>query len=168
METPTTGEWKVDAAASRVGFTGRFVGLVKVTGRFDEFGGSVHIAADLTRSSGAGTVVTTSLTTGNDLRDRYLRSRPVLWASRHPSIGFRSTSVGSSSARGRWAVGGELTVRGVTQPIVVHVTVDAADETRVRLLGEATVDRTLFGVGRWMPLVSKRVRVDLDVTLIPA
>lgn len=168
METPTPGEWKVDAAASRIGFTARQLVLSKVTGSFGEFGGSAHIAADVTRSSASGTIAAASVTTGRDTRDRHLRSRQFLSVRRHPSISFRTTSVGSTAAAGRWAVGGELTMRGVTQPIVVYVSVDAADTSRVRLAGEATIDRSLFGVGRAMPLVGRTVKIDLDVTLIPA
>jgi polyisoprenoid-binding protein YceI len=168
MDTPAPGEWKVDAAASRVGFTGRLLGVIKVTGRFGEFGGSAHIAADVTRSSASGTIAAASVTTGRNPRDRHLRSRQFLSVGRHPSISFRTTSVGSTASAGRWAVGAELTVRGVTQPIVVNVTVDAADATRVRLAGEATIDRSLFGVGRAMPIVGRTVKIDLDVTLIAA
>ncbi|MEQ8718767.1 MAG: YceI family protein [Acidimicrobiales bacterium] len=168
MDTPTPGEWKVDAAASRLGFTARLLGVIKVTGSFGEFGGSAHIAADVTRSSASGTIASSSVTTGHDARDRHLRSRQFLSARRHPSISFRTSSVGSTASAGRWAVGGELTVRGVTQPIVVNVTVDAADTSRVRLAGEASIDRSLFGVGRAMPIVGRTVKIDLDVTLIPA
>lgn len=168
MDTPTPGEWKVDSAASRLGFTARLLGVIKVTGRFGEFGGSAHIAADVTRSSASGTIATTSVTTGNATRDRHLRSWQFLSVKRHRTISFRTSSVGSPAADGRWAVGGELTVRGVTQPIVVNVTVDAADASRVRLAAVATIDRSLFGVGRAMPIVGRTVKIDLDVTLIPA
>lgn len=168
MDTPTPGEWKVDAAASRVGFTARQLGVIKVTGSFGEFSGSAHIAANVTGSSASGTIAASSVTTGNGVRDRHLRSRQFLSVRRHPSVSFRTTSVGSPAADGRWAVGGELTVRGVTQPIVVNVTVDAADATRVRLAAQATIDRSLFGVGRAMPIVGRTVKIDLDVTLIPS
>lgn len=168
MTAPTPGEWKVETAASRVGFTSRFLGLVRVRGRFEGFGGAVHVAPDPTRSSGTGTVEATTVTTGASLRDRHVRSWQFLSVRRHPSISFRSTSVGASTADDRFAVGGELTVRGVTQPVVLTVTVDVAEPTRIRLSGETTLDRTLYGVGRWMPFVSRRIAVDLDVTLVPA
>ena len=52
----TTGTWSVDPTHSEIGFAVRHVGLTKVRGRFNEFGGRVVVGDSLPGTSIEATV----------------------------------------------------------------------------------------------------------------
>jgi polyisoprenoid-binding protein YceI len=96
---------------------------------------------------------------------------------RHPDLTFRSTRVYGSGTR--WAVEGELTIRGVTRPVTLDaelhgVTVDPWGNARAFFTATAELDREEFGL-RWNQvletggvLVGKHVRIELEVQLVKA
>ena len=64
----------------------------------------------------------------------------VLDSGGHQEIVFKSTRTESVS-EGRWALHGNLTLRGQTRPVTVHVTLKDG-----RYIGDATVKQTDFGI----------------------
>ncbi|MCB9664234.1 MAG: YceI family protein [Alphaproteobacteria bacterium] len=64
-----------------------------------------------------------------------------LWADEHPQITFRSTSCPGGT--GKVTVGGDLTIRGVAQPVSVELQV-AADGKAFAASGALTITHTQF------------------------
>lgn len=64
----------------------------------------------------------------------------VLDSQRHPEIVFKSTSA-EPAGQGQWTLHGNLTLRGQTRPVTVHVTLKDG-----RYTGETTVKQTDFGI----------------------
>lgn len=90
----------------------------------------------------------------------HLHSDEFFDAAKFPNITFRSIRVEDAGA-GRLKVTGDLTVRDITRPVVLDVTLNKAGERQGRpALGfdaTATLKRSDFGVGRFVPNVSDEV-----------
>jgi polyisoprenoid-binding protein YceI len=108
---------------SQIEFAVPFMGLTRVRGTFDDWGGALWLAQG---GVGASTVTllieTASLHTGNASRDRHLRSSDFLEVEKYPRIVFVSRSV-RAVGKGKWIVAGDLTLHGVTQLVEIPFTV---------------------------------------------
>ena len=102
-EIPPAGTWLIDPSHSDIQFTARHMMISKARGRFRTFSGTIHIDEVPERSSVAATIEAASIDTGDDDRDRHLRSPDFLDVERFPEISYRSTSVRPGTGD-RWAV----------------------------------------------------------------
>ena len=85
----------------------------------------------------------------------------VLDSEHHEEIVFKSTS--AVAADQGWTLRGNLTLRGQTRPVTVHVTLKNGQYT-----GEATVKQTDFGIkppGKAGVKAKDEVRIEFDVRL---
>lgn len=89
----TAGIWDIDPGHSEVSFTVPHMMVSKVRGRFGKFSGQIVTGEELTGSSVTATVEAASVDTGNERRDRDLRSAGFLDVETHPFWTFRSTCV---------------------------------------------------------------------------
>jgi polyisoprenoid-binding protein YceI len=88
----------------------------------------------------------------------------VLDSERHQEIVLKSTAA-ESTGQARWTLHGNLTLRGQTQPVTVHVTLKDGHYT-----GEATVKQTDFGIkppGKAGVRAKDEVKIVFDVQLSP-
>jgi polyisoprenoid-binding protein YceI len=86
----------------------------------------------------------------------------VLDSEHHPEIVFKSISA-EPAGEGGWTLRGNLTLRGQTRPVTVHVT--ARDG---RYVGDAIVKQTDFGIkppGKAGVRAKDEVRIEFDVRL---
>jgi polyisoprenoid-binding protein YceI len=174
---PAAGRWVIDPAHSRVGFSVRHATVTTVHGRFPEFSGAVDVGPTWEESSVSVSVRTASFTTAMPVRDADVRGAEWLDAERFPVMEFRSTSVRSDGLD--LAIDGELTVHGVTRPIVltgefVGTARTPQGEVRAGFTATTGIDRRDFGIARNVPLatggffVSHRVGITLDVSAVSA
>ena len=148
VDAPTV--WTIDNTHSGVGFQIRHF-VSKVRGKFKDVKGS--ITAD-ERAWQNGTVdveiATASISTDNDRRDGHLRSPDFFAADSFPTIRFRSTRVERNGDNAK--IHGNLTMRGVTRPVVLDGTftglMKSAQGDRVGFEASTTVDRLDYGV-KW-------------------
>ena len=97
-----------------------------------------------------------SIDSRNDQRDEHLRSPDFFDVANHPEMTFRSTSV-RRLADGRYKVAGDLTIKGVTRPVVLEgafegEVVDPWGNRRIGFSGQAEVDREDWGLNWNVPL----------------
>lgn len=112
--------YKVDVAHSSVGFRIRHL-VGNVTGRFDQFEGSILLdSSDLTRSSVTLTIRAATIDTAEPKRDEHLRSADFFDVDRHPDMTFRSTRITRGSGD-TYQVTGAFSMHGVTKEITVPV-----------------------------------------------
>jgi polyisoprenoid-binding protein YceI len=86
----------------------------------------------------------------------------VLDSEHHQEIVFKSTGA-ERTGEGRWTLHGNLTLRGQTRPVTVHVTLKDG-----RYTGETTVKQTDFGIkppGKAGVRAKDEVRIEFDVRL---
>jgi polyisoprenoid-binding protein YceI len=94
----------------------------KVSGKFDDFAGSIDIDEKNPASSNVTfTIKTASIDTGVADRDKHLRSGDFFDAEKNPEITFKSTAVKATSKKNVYSVTGDLTMRGVTKRITIPV-----------------------------------------------
>ncbi|ETX28560.1 YceI family protein [Roseivivax isoporae] len=116
--------WDIDPEHAVVAFTIMHAGYARVLGRFSDVQGSfvydpeANELGDVTATIGAG-----SVDTDHEARDTHVRSADFLDAEAHPEITFTATG-GTAETDTTGTVEGEITIRGVTQPITLDVTLN--------------------------------------------
>jgi polyisoprenoid-binding protein YceI len=157
------GLWHADRSRSAVGFRVRHFGVAAVRGQFESFACRVLAGDGDLRVEGQVDVA--SVQTGNAIRDRRLRSE-FFDTQSHPAISL----LAHADASGRRMLG-ELTIRGVSRPVELELTVDADQDEVLRLRATGTIRRSDFGL-EWEALreagrllVADEVRLLADVVL---
>jgi polyisoprenoid-binding protein YceI len=176
---PATGVtiWQIDPAHSTVEFAVKHMMVTTVKGQFTGISGTITLdEADLARSSVAVEIDAASVTTRDPQRDGHLRSADFFDVANHPKITFTSTRV-EALGPDRLRVTGDLTIRGVTRPVVLDVTyhgrgVTPFGTTIVAFSAETTISRADFGL-TWNValeaggvLVSDAVKISIEVEAI--
>lgn len=106
--------------------------------------------------------------------DEHLRGSDLFDIAKFPDITFRSTKV-EAAGENRLRVAGDLTVRGVTRPTVLDVTLNKMGEhpmTKLQTIGfdaTATLKRSEFGLGYALPAVGDdvRIRITTEASVAP-
>src|SRR5919107_278711 len=113
-----TGDYTIDPAHTRLGFSARHAMVTTVRGQFKEFAGTAHVdAANPGASRVELTIQTASIDTGVADRDAHLKSADFFSAEENKEITFSSTKVERDGDD--WVVTGDLSVNGVTKSITV-------------------------------------------------
>jgi polyisoprenoid-binding protein YceI len=172
-----TGDYKLDLAHTRIGFSARHAMVSKVRGAFNEFDGSVHLDTENPANSHVEIdIKAASIDTRNADRDNHLRSNDFLAMNEYPQITFRSTAV-EQVDDSHYRVTGDLEIRGVTRPVNIdfEFTGSATDpwgNLRVGFEGGTTINRKDWGVN-WNAaldgggvMVSDRVNLEFEVEAV--
>lgn len=174
--TTTTGAevWTIDPSHSAIEFSVKHMMFATVRGRFSTFSGTITMPdGDPTKGSVEVSIDADSIDTRDEKRDEHLRSNDFFGAGDDPQITFRSTSV-EGRGKDRYAVAGELTIRGVTKRVVLDATfngqgVNPWGATVAGWSAETTIDRKEFGVN-WNAalegggiLVGDEVKIHLEL-----
>lgn len=111
----------VDKAHSEANFQVRHL-VSRVSGKFDDFNGAISIdRANPAASSVEFNIKTMSIDTGNENRDKDLKSANFFEADKFPEITFKSTSIKPSSRKDMYDVTGTFTMHGVTKTVTLPV-----------------------------------------------
>lgn len=164
----TAGTWDIDPVHSDVSFSVRHMMVSKVRGRFGSFSGQIVTGEDVTGSSVSATIDATSIDTNNEQRDNHIRSADFFDVANHPTWTFTSTGVRVDD--GDLVLDGDITIKGVTRPVVLSLQVegfgpDAYGGTRAGFSAATTINRNDFGVDISMPLDGGGVVVGDKVTI---
>jgi polyisoprenoid-binding protein YceI len=158
-----TGHWLIDPQASHARFVaGTFAGLVTTPGRFHSLSGDLVV--DYDRAAGALVIESSSIDTGNRLRDWHLRSRGFLNAKRHPQLRYHPHSV-SAQGPGRARIDGELVLADTRTALPLDVTLHVSADGVVELACRTEVDRVTLGVRGARGMVPRAVQLDVAITL---
>ncbi len=123
----------------------------------------VYDAADVSKSSVQVTLPLSGLTGFSDKFNAHLNSGDFFESARFPAATFKSTKVEDLGA-GKLKVTGNLTIKDVTKPVVLDVTLNKRDEVKdgkgkIGFDATATVKRSDFGLGMAAPMVSDAVNL---------
>jgi polyisoprenoid-binding protein YceI len=172
-----TGDYDLDVAHTRLGFTARHAMVTKVRGSFKQFEGRLHLDGDdPSKSSGEVIIDAASIDTGSEQRDEHLRSNDFFEMTVYPQIVFRSTLIVPTDEN-EFLVIGELTIKGVTRKLELDVqfsgaALDPFGNTRVGFEASGAISRKDFGITWNAPLegggvlVSDKVTLDIDISAI--
>jgi len=165
--------WQLDTAHTTVSFTAKHMMITKTRGIFKGVTGTLDFdEANPTASSVSVVIPAATIETGMEPRDNHLRSADFLDAENFPMLSFKSTSIAQKG--NRWAITGDLAIRGVTRSVVLdteQLGIVTAMDGRRHAGFEATtkIKRSDWGLtwnvgleaGGW--LVSDDVTIELEV-----
>jgi len=156
--------WSVDTSTSHIGFSGLQSGqpFDGVFGAWD-----AHIEFDpgnLTAARAVVTIDVSTAATGGSFIDGAIPSASWLDARAHPQARFSASSF-RTTGDGAYEASGELTLKGVTQPITLPFTLTLDGDT-ARAEGQVTLDRRAFAIGTDDPDNNGAVSGDITVNVL--
>jgi len=161
-----TGTWNVDPVHSQVAFAVEYmVGTFR--GSFSPVEGTLYVTeAGTTELKGSASA--TSVKVQDENLGTHLLSPDFFDAERAPTITFAASRIGRHDDH--VTVNGELTIKGIRQPVTLTGTVadpieDAYGNDRLGLKLETTIDRTSFGLNWNLPLPNGKPALANDVKL---
>lgn len=159
------GTYKLDPTHTDVLVQWSHMGFSNPSAHFGNVDGTlVYDATDVSKSSVEVTLPLSGLNTFTAKFDEHIRSADFFDAAKFPTATFKSTKV-EAAGTNKLTVTGDLTVKGITKPVVLDVTVNGAGEhpmAKVPSVGfdaTTTIKRSDFGVGAYAPAVSDDVKV---------
>ena len=113
--------WKIDPSHSEVKFKVKHLVISTVSGHFNQFDATAESSKeDFSDANISFEANVNSLDTKNEHRDGHLKSPDFFDTANHPKLTFASTSFTKKSEE-KYALAGDLTLRGVTKPITFDV-----------------------------------------------
>ena len=170
---PTPGTFLLDKSHTQIGLVARHLMVSKVRGRFTDYEGAIE---DPAASSLEVTIQATSINTNDENRDNHVRTNDFLAVEEYPTITFKSTKVELGKVDS-WKVAGDLTVRGVTRPVVLDVEFEGVIQDpwgnqRLGFTASSEIDRNDFGVSFNAALetggfvVSPKVKLEIEAEAV--
>jgi polyisoprenoid-binding protein YceI len=148
--------WRIDEKRTSIGFKIDAVGFPTTRGRFTHYSGRVLIDFDSPgKSFTTFTVDSASVDVGSPAYTNFVKGAALLNVEKFPTMSFASTQVEKLDQRTARVVG-NLTMLGVTKPIVLTVNVEADPVIKGRSVSFAatgTIKRSEFGMIFGIPLI---------------
>lgn len=144
--------YALDTANSKLMFKVKHMTISTVTGRFDDFDGTFDFDPQTRKlSSVSATIQMSSVNTGTERRDADLRSDNFFDVENYPVATFKSTDISSIDKKGKLTIKGDLTIRGITKPVVLDAELggevkDSRGNSRVAFAATGEIDRMDYGV----------------------
>lgn len=162
------GTWTIDPTHSEVGFSIRHLGISKVKGTFDQFSATFVTGENPLDSSVSATAEVASVNTNEANRDGHLRTGDFFAAEEFPQLTFVSN--GAREQDGELFVDGDLTMRGVTQPVSFNIDFggfgeDGYGQYKAGFTASTVIKREDFGLTWNNPLGNGRFVLGPDVTI---
>jgi polyisoprenoid-binding protein YceI len=172
LQIPVAGTYTLDAAHKRVGFVARHLMVSKVRGDFADATATIVVGEDPLQSSVTATIQTGSVFTGQPDRDNHLRTSDFFEVEKYPTIEYRSTGIKSIDGN-EFVLEGELTIKGITKPVDLHVEFEGAGRSPYGhdvfgFSATAEVDREDWGLTWNVALesggvmVGKKVKIEIE------
>ncbi|NOX87844.1 MAG: polyisoprenoid-binding protein [Calditrichaeota bacterium] len=169
-------KYDIDIAHSRVSFSVKHMVIATVTGKFNDFSGTIdYDDNDATKTRADVTINAASIDTDNEKRDNHLRSADFFDTENFKTITFKTDGV---EKRGdNYVAVGNLTMHGVTKKIEIPFTVtgkivDPWGNVRIGIEGSASLNRKDFGIN-WSKsmdngglVVSDKVKININLEAI--
>ncbi|MCC7071456.1 MAG: YceI family protein [Deltaproteobacteria bacterium] len=154
-------EWAFDPEHTEIGFSVRHMMVSNVKGAFDKYSGKLVVDdKDFTKSVVTVDVDMISVNTKSQKRDDHLRKNAFFDVAKFPKMSFKSTKIENGDKPGTFRVTGDLTLRGVTKPLVLETTVSDewkapwADQMHRGITATGKINRNDFGVS-WQEKMDK-------------
>ncbi|MGB0062655.1 YceI family protein [Candidatus Binatus sp.] len=170
--------WQIDPMHTNVEFTVRHMMISNVKGQFQKTSGTITVNGNDPASAKIdATIDASSIDTRVEKRDMHLKSPDFLDVAKYPTITFKSTKV-EAEGPNKFKVTGDLTLHGVTKPVVLEVESsgppihDPMGNTRAGASATTTIKRSDFGL-TWNKaleaggvMVGDEIAISIDVEAI--
>ncbi len=174
-EAPAPATYEIDPVHSELSFRVRHL-VGRVAGTFNDWGGTVVLdPADLSGGKVEVTVQTASINTLNPDRDAHLRTPDFFAVESFPTMAFRSSRVEVVGTQVK--VYGDLTLRGVTKPVVLdgvylgRIEQDPWGAERVAFQAKTKINRQDYGVSfnqalEKMTMIGDEVEIEIAIEAV--
>jgi polyisoprenoid-binding protein YceI len=168
-----TTTWVSDPNHSEVDFAIAHMSVSKVHGRFGSVNATIQYdAADVTRSTVRATIGVGTVDTGIQDRDNDIKGPNYFDIATFPLATFTSTGVTRNGDH--LSISGNLTLRGITNPVVLDVEGPTASVTDQRnkvhrgFSASTTVNRSDFGIAPKVPpaMLGDDVKLTIELDVI--
>jgi polyisoprenoid-binding protein YceI len=163
-------EFKFDTSHGDITFEVMHLGFSATHGRFNEFSGKLILDEKLPGASSVSVSIPTwSVDTNWQPRDKHLRSADFFNVEKFPAMTFESTNVRVKKDGNRADVTGNLTLLGVTKPVVLDVTMNfmgphpRGGSTAAGFTATTKINRKDFGMTFGEGAVGDEVSIKIDV-----
>ena len=162
------GTYKLDPAHGKITWSVTHFGYSTYIGQFSHVDATLKVDPKAVGASALDvTVDANSLGTLNAALDTHLKSKDFLDVAAFPSATFKATKVTQTGPKTA-DIAGDLTLHGVTKPVVVHATfnqggVNPLDKKySLGFAGTAEIVRSDFGIKAYVPAISDKVTLTIE------
>ncbi len=135
-----------------------------VTGQFKEWSADIRFSEDAPADSSVTVSINpASVATGDAQRDATLPTEDWLDAAGFPKATFHADGFRHHGAT--WTADGQMTIKGVSRPLRLTFALDQTGD-RVTARGHASVDRTVFGVGKGEFATTEQIPAQVTVSFL--
>ncbi|MFA6402522.1 MAG: YceI family protein [Salinivirgaceae bacterium] len=151
--TVSAQNWTLDKSHAKLGFGITHMMISEVEGQFKNF--DIKLSAtkpDFTDAVIELSADVSSINTDNEQRDTHLKGADFFDAEKFKTLNFKSTSLAKTGEK-TYQLTGDLTMHGITKPVVLEVTFNGTIEhpyTRKTVAGfkvKGKINRSDFAVG---------------------
>jgi polyisoprenoid-binding protein YceI len=140
---------------------------IDLTGKFEQWGATIRFSSANVESGALDIrIEAASVDTGSRMKNDKLKSKDFFNVAHDPWITFKSTKIVQIS-RTQFQVPGIFTIRGVSKPETLLLTVDRTGVGSGRIQGSMAFDRKDYGMNSNIPFIkiANHVEVDVDLTV---
>ena len=168
-----TSTWISDPAHSEVDFSISHMSVSNVHGRFGKVAATITLNdTDIAKSSVTATIGVGTVDTGEEARNNHLKSPDFFGVDTFPMATFTSTGITRSG--NKLTINGNLTLLGVTKPVVLQAEgptgpVPGMDhKPHAGFSATATIKRSDFGIGSKFPaaMVGDDVKLTIELEVV--
>ena len=140
-------------------------GTVTIEGTFDQWDAALTFTSPAAESAVLDVKIqAASVNTGSGLKDSTLKSKDFFHVEEDPVITFLSTALVQTGPE-TFDVQGTFTIRGVSKPETLHLTVSGQGTGSGAITGTMAFDRKDFGMTHGIPFLHVADRVEVRINL---
>jgi polyisoprenoid-binding protein YceI len=159
--------YRLDSSNTQVSFTVHHLGIQWVTARFSDIRGRFVVDQAAAASRVDVAVATASLECDEPRWNERLRSADWLDVQRYPQMTFHSSRIELVEQRG--VASGELTLHGVTRPIVLNVSLlECSSAGNCQFSAHGRIKRSEYGLPHGFWTGGDQVDISISGALSPA
>ena len=139
---------------------------VAIEGTFDKWDATLTFTSpDVTTGVLDIKIQAASVNTGSGMKDGKLKGKDFFDAEHDPLITFKSTKIAQTGPN-TFDVPGTFTIRGVSKPETLTLTVSGVGTGSGAIKGTMAFDRKEFGMNSGIPFIKIADRVEVDIDLM--
>ncbi|MEO7432374.1 MAG: YceI family protein [Dokdonella sp.] len=160
--------YTLDPGHTQVVFSWNHFGYSNPVAQFGNVEGTLEFdQAQPTKSNVSVKIAMASVNSNVPKLDEHLQKDEYFDVAKFPDATFKSTKVEKGAAADKLKVTGDLTLHGVTKPVVLDVTINKVGEHPMRKAPSAgfdastTIKRSDFGIGKYVPMISDDIKIHI-------
>jgi polyisoprenoid-binding protein YceI len=159
---PPSGVYRLDSGQTKILFGVRLLGLTTQYGRFSGVAGTLTLDSNHPAASRLEIHAPTSTVVApSHALDGAIKGPKWLNVAIFPEMVYRATAI-APTGRDTFDVTGDLTLHGVTRPLLLHAHIKSITAGSLNLEARGRLNRRDYGVSTRVPLLGDEVEVILD------